>query len=157
MKFAIPATVLSLFAFANAASVLPRQAGFCPEASRFGILGVKPTNLSPGDKFTITANFTCGINQYNIVPKYIDYYIEVPENVNNGHEPPILLARRTFSKSHGDVDKFTTHLPDAFYFTGAAYTVQMDITYAINGTLGKPFYVVGGTEAGVNITDPNSI
>jgi translation initiation factor 2 gamma subunit (eIF-2gamma) len=40
------------------------------------------------------------VNQYDIVPKFIDYYLEVPTN-NNGHEPPVLLARRTFANTPG--------------------------------------------------------
>ena len=49
--------------------------------------------------FTVHADFTCSL-YFGIVPEYIDYYIEVPTN-NNGHEPPILLARREFHQSTG--------------------------------------------------------
>ena len=30
------------------------------------------------------------------MPKYLDYYLEVPAAVNNGHQAPILIARRDF-------------------------------------------------------------
>ncbi|KZT35059.1 hypothetical protein SISSUDRAFT_1131387 [Sistotremastrum suecicum HHB10207 ss-3] len=151
MKFAIASAVLSLATLARATTF------FCPDASRFGILTVSPTNLSPGDEFTITHNLTCAVTQYDIVPTFLDYYIEVPENQNNGFELPILLARRTFKNSSHPVDEFKVKLPDAGYFTNAPYTVQVDVTYPINGSLSTPYFLVGGTEFGVNITDPNSV
>lgn len=45
-----------------------------------------------GQTVTIAADFTCSFS-FDIQPTFTDYYIEVPVN-NNGHEPPILLARR---------------------------------------------------------------
>src|ERR1700733_7889356 len=32
---------------------------------------------------------------YNIVPKYVDYYIGVPAGSNNGHEVNVVITRRT--------------------------------------------------------------
>jgi hypothetical protein len=51
---------------------------------------------------TITTNYTCA-NQRGIRPISTDYIIAVLEN-NNGHEPDILLARRT---NVSTIDKFT--------------------------------------------------
>lgn len=67
--------------------------------------------------FTVAANFTCAA-QLGVHPQYTDYYIEVPVN-NNGHEPPILLARRTLS-SGSLLDQFTTQVG----FSGHVFYVQ---------------------------------
>lgn len=42
----------------------------------------------------INVDLTCAITNFDIVPKFLDYTIEVFAPSNNGHEPPILLARR---------------------------------------------------------------
>ncbi|KAG1780041.1 hypothetical protein EV702DRAFT_56714, partial [Suillus placidus] len=55
------------------------------------------TTLSPGDTFTVTANFTCAA-QLGVHPRYTDYYTEVPVN-NNGYEHPILLAHCTLMQA----------------------------------------------------------
>ncbi|KZS91787.1 hypothetical protein SISNIDRAFT_413687, partial [Sistotremastrum niveocremeum HHB9708] len=148
MKSVLSIALLSLVSVASSA-VLPRS---CPEAAQFGVLTATPTKLSPGDTFTINADFNCAVNQFGIVPKYLDYYIEVLENSNNGHEPPILLARRTFDQSASPslTDNFS--LPRTFYFSGAPYVVQMDVTYPITGTDGNPVFIQGGTEAPLTIT-----
>jgi hypothetical protein len=83
----------------------PRQSSFCAEAAQYGIIIVSPSTVSPGDvsvifhllrssdrntkRLNFNANFAFAINSYGHYPEYIDYYI------NNGDEPPILLARRT--------------------------------------------------------------
>lgn len=46
------------------------------------------------------------------MPKYLGYYIEVLTN-NNGHESPILLARREFDIS-STFDIFTTTVSARF-------------------------------------------
>lgn len=118
------------------------------------------------------ADFTCSPSVLCIstlcIPKYIDYYTKVT-NSNNGHEPPILPARREFYQSTGTYRhlqcfreypllavrlKLTPHpqIPDAYYFKGAAYQVVLGVTYPVNGTTGAPSYQVGGTETGINIT-----
>ncbi|KAG0695592.1 hypothetical protein DFH29DRAFT_263859 [Suillus ampliporus] len=131
------------------AAATPAAAG-CAEADRFGDITVNPSTLSPGDTFTVTANFTCAA-QFDIFPQFTDYYIEVPVN-NNGHEPPILLARRTLNASSPTplLDEFTTQLPFAFYFN-ASYVVVLDTTYPVNGTNGSPYLVVGSVEYPINL------
>lgn len=42
-------------------------------------------------------------------------------------------------------------VPDANYFAGAGYVVMLETTYAVDGTNGTPYYVVGGIEAGITI------
>ncbi|KZP17709.1 hypothetical protein FIBSPDRAFT_714409, partial [Athelia psychrophila] len=123
----------------------------CPEAARYGSLQVSPSTVAAGDSVNIYTNLTCPLSpQYEIVPKYLDYYIEVLTN-NNGHELPILLARREFDTSL-TFDNFTTTIPDGNYFAGAAYSVYVDITYPVNGTTGAPYYQVAGTYGSINIT-----
>ncbi|KZT37294.1 hypothetical protein SISSUDRAFT_1006312 [Sistotremastrum suecicum HHB10207 ss-3] len=148
MKSILSVALLSLVGAATSSAV-PRS---CPESSQFGVLTVSPTTLQPGSTFAINTDFTCSVDQFSIVPKYLDYYIEVPENSNNGHEPPVLLARRQFSTSHGLTDSFTTTVPKLNYFEGAPYVVQVDVTYPIQGTDGEPVYIVGGTEASISLS-----
>ncbi|KZP10454.1 hypothetical protein FIBSPDRAFT_867698 [Athelia psychrophila] len=140
-----------LLTLAAVASATPTRRVTCAEAARFGTLEVVPSKVKVGGSFTVHADFTCSL-YFNIIPKYIDYYIEVTAN-NNGHEPPILLARREFHHSTGTppTDTFSTSIPDAYYFKGAAYQVVLDVTYAANGTTGAPYYQVGGTETGITI------
>ncbi|KAF7975926.1 hypothetical protein HWV62_8197 [Athelia sp. TMB] len=149
MQFKLSALLLSLAAVASAT---PTKRVTCAEAARFGTLQVVPSTVAVGDSFTVHADFTCSL-YFGIVPEYIDYYIEVPTN-NNGHEPPILLARREFHQSTGTppTDTFSASIPDAFYFADAAYVVTLDVTYPTNGTAGTPFYQVGSTETSINIT-----
>lgn len=131
----------------------------CPEASRFGDLIVSPSNLQPGDWFTVHTDFTCAVSaEFDIVPKFLDYYIEVPGQLNNGHEQPILLARRKFhhNRNTPPIDTFNVQLPFAFYFAGAAYEVNLAITYPVNGSNGKPVFIQGGSQFPVNITVPSS-
>lgn len=137
------ATLAAVFAAAT-----PTAALFCAEASRFGNVIVSPTLLSPGDTFTITANFTCAA-QLGVHPQYTDYYIEVPVN-NNGHEPPILLARRTLDPNSPLFDQFTVQLPYSYYFN-ASYVVMLDTTYPVTGTDGSSYSVVGGVETPITI------
>lgn len=139
------ATLAAVFAAATPAAAL-----FCAEASRFGTVSVSPTLLSPGDTFTISANFTCAA-QYGINPQYTDYYIEVPVN-NNGHEPPILLARRTLDPNSATplFDQFTLQLPYAYYFN-ASYVVMLETTFPQTGTDGSSYSVVGGIETPITI------
>ncbi|KAG2131348.1 hypothetical protein DEU56DRAFT_814071 [Suillus clintonianus] len=140
--------------FASLAAVLavatPAAAQQCFEASRFGNVNVSPTTLSPGDTFTVKANFTCAA-QFGIHPQYTDYYIEVPVN-NNGYEPPILLARRTLNASSPTplLDQFTMQLPYAYYFN-ASYVVMLDVTYSQSGTNSSSYSVVGGIETPIKI------
>lgn len=144
MKLTSSVTSLLLAAAVSAASVhTARQS--CPEASRFGGFSVSPTTVSPGDTVTISADFTCSFT-FGIIPAFTDYYIEVPVN-NNGHEPPILLARRQPNVTvSSPTDEFTVKIPFAFFFAGANYTVILDNTFPTNGTNGTPFFQVGGIE-----------
>ncbi|KAG6853970.1 hypothetical protein C0991_011832 [Blastosporella zonata] len=110
MKFAIAATLLSLVGFVASAAV-PRQS--CPEASRFGVISVTPSTVSPGDEIIVTVDLTCAINSFDIIPKYLDYTIEV-SSASNAIKPPIsvppiLLARRDFPAG-ATSDVFTTQV-----------------------------------------------
>lgn len=119
---------------------------------------------------TIAADFTCCFS-FGIQPTFTDYYIEVPVN-NNGHEPPILLARRQPNITMSSpTDQFTVEvslfhisrrsslqlcffffqIPFAPYVAGAGYSVVLDNTFSSNGTNGTPFLEVGGIEAGITI------
>ncbi|KAJ8588462.1 hypothetical protein M405DRAFT_740304 [Rhizopogon salebrosus TDB-379] len=132
------------------AVLTPVAAQSCSEATRFGVVSVTPSTLSPGDTFTVNANFTCSA-QLGVRPQYTDYYIEVPVN-NNGYEPPILLARRTLSTG-SLVDQFTTQLPYAYYFASSSYVVMLDTTYPETGTDGSSYSVVGGVESPITLTN----
>ncbi|KAJ7242965.1 hypothetical protein C8J57DRAFT_992403, partial [Mycena rebaudengoi] len=95
------ASLLGLATFATA------QAGFCPEALRFGTSQVSPSNLASGAPLTVTTNLTCALAKGN-TPTFFDYYIEVLSS-DNGPEAPILLARRTYdSTTSPPVDTFST-------------------------------------------------
>jgi hypothetical protein len=116
MRFTL--SVASLAALAGMASAQVS----CPEAARFGFTTATPTTgLNSGDvcihpllilkvsrvdyvrqQFTITSNFTCSITK-GIKPAFVDYYIHNTIN-NNGHEPPVLVTRRT---NPATVDTFT--------------------------------------------------
>ncbi|EIW74811.1 hypothetical protein CONPUDRAFT_140267 [Coniophora puteana RWD-64-598 SS2] len=154
MQFTVGA--LFTLAVAGAALAAPaehvdakRQSGFCPEASRFGNFNLTPTQVKSGDTITGTLNLTCA-QQYNIVPKYIDYYIEVPQN-NNGYEPNILLAHHE-PAAGAIIDSFTTQVPYAGYFN-ASYDVAVQLTYAVDGSQeGTSYYVTGGVYAPISIT-----
>ncbi|KAF8064865.1 hypothetical protein FPV67DRAFT_158324 [Lyophyllum atratum] len=148
MKFAISATIASLAGLV-ASTGIPRQS--CPQASRFGVLTVTPSGaFNPGDNINIHVDFSCGINTFGIVPKYLDYTIEVPAASNNGHEPPIVLARRVYLAG-AESDIFTTQIPHAFYFAGATTNLVFTNTYAIAGTDGSEVLVQGGVSAGITI------
>ncbi|KAF8071877.1 hypothetical protein FPV67DRAFT_903098 [Lyophyllum atratum] len=150
MKFTISAALLSLAGLVASSSInVPRQS--CPEASRFGILTVTPsTPLNPGDDFTVSVDLKCAVNNFGIVPTYLDYTIIVPSQVNNGHEPPMVIARRTLAAG-ATSDTFTTTVPHGFYFEGAPYSVQFVNTYPIQGTDGSEVLVQGSITAGINI------
>ncbi|KAG6910818.1 hypothetical protein DXG01_007133 [Tephrocybe rancida] len=148
MKFTLSAAILSLAGLVASTSV-PRQS--CPQASRFGLLSVSPTTVKPGDNITVTVDLNCGITNFGIVPKHLDYTIEVPAASNNGHEPPIVLARRDFVAGGANTDVFTVKVPFAFYFAGAPYEVALRNTYPIQGTDGSEVLIQGGVLAGLTI------
>ncbi|KAH7925505.1 hypothetical protein BV22DRAFT_1064886 [Leucogyrophana mollusca] len=147
MQLTLPAIFASFAALASAAAV-PASSVYCSEATRFGVVTIEPSTLSPGDSFTVNADFTCAL-QYGINPEYTDYYIEVPVN-NNGYEPPILIARRT---PNLPTDSFTAQLPYAYYFANTSYVLYLATTYPVNGTNGTPYYPVGGVETPITITN----
>jgi hypothetical protein len=58
---------------------------------------------------TVKADFTCSFF-FGINPTFTDYLIEVPVN-NNGHEPPIVLARRQPNVTAASpIDQFTAQV-----------------------------------------------
>ncbi|KAG6875341.1 hypothetical protein C0992_004221 [Termitomyces sp. T32_za158] len=150
MKLAISATLLT-FAGLVASTAVPRQ--FCPEATRFGTFTVSPNTVNPGDNVTISVNLDCGINQFGIRPKFLDFTIVVPAASNNGFEPPIVLARRDFNSPTGSTsDQFTAKIPLAkFYVAGAPYNILMTNTYPTPGTDGSDVLVQGGIFGGITI------
>ncbi|KAJ7669759.1 hypothetical protein B0H17DRAFT_1209518 [Mycena rosella] len=136
---------------ARAAQPLPRVQ--CPEAARFGSLQVVPSTLAPGDSFTVHVDLTCSA-QLGYLPTYMDYYIEVLSN-NNGHEAPILLARRTYNLSPTDpspADTFTAELPPWYYFEGAQYSVVFQNSFAKSGPNNNSVITTGAISAAINIT-----
>ncbi|KAK0215501.1 hypothetical protein IW262DRAFT_1400671 [Armillaria fumosa] len=127
----------------------------CAEASRFGNVQVVPTNLQPGTDFTINVNLECAVEYFGIIPRYTDFYIEVPEPYNNGYEPAILLARRDYTLPAPPLSptfNFTAQLPHYPYTEGASYTIFLSTTYPINGTDGSEVLIQGGVYTVVNIT-----
>ncbi|KAJ7590237.1 hypothetical protein C8J56DRAFT_888409 [Mycena floridula] len=136
-------------------SATPSARRACPQASRFGDLTVAPTDLTVGSSFTIHVDLSCAINNFNIVPAFLDYSLVVPSSVNNGHEPPIVLARRTFTPTSGAVDTFTARIPFYNgYFAGASYNILLTTTYPQNATVeGEPDVLIqGGIFAPINLT-----
>ncbi|KAH7884312.1 hypothetical protein F5I97DRAFT_1929193 [Phlebopus sp. FC_14] len=154
MKFIHAALLASLATFANGATVNPPSRRGCAEAARFGVVTTSPSSVAPGDSLTINADFNCAINWFGIIPQYTDYYLEVVTN-NNGHEPPILLARRTLLPGATN-DSFTVEIPYAYYFANTTYTGVLDTTYPVSGTNGTPYSVVGGVYFNVNLVNVTS-
>ncbi|EGN97643.1 hypothetical protein SERLA73DRAFT_184431 [Serpula lacrymans var. lacrymans S7.3] len=141
--------LFSLAALSTAVSSV--SAVECAEASRFGRLEVVPSTVAPGQAFDVHANLTCAI-YFEIIPTYLDYYVEVLTD-NNGHEPSIYLGRRDYTYNPlSPVDTFTTSLPYGYYFNGSQYSVVLDMIYPINGTDGSTVNIVGGTQALLNVT-----
>ncbi|KDR86066.1 hypothetical protein GALMADRAFT_235290 [Galerina marginata CBS 339.88] len=152
MKFAISTALLSFAGLVASANISARQS--CPEAVRFGILSVSsPTGASSfnaGDDIAIKVDLNCAIKNFNIVPRFLDYTIIVPASVNNGHEPAIVLARRTLPAGALS-DSFTTKIPHGFFFAGAAYQVFFTNTFPINGTDGSEVLTQGGLSQPITI------
>ncbi|KAJ7695309.1 hypothetical protein B0H16DRAFT_1693115 [Mycena metata] len=124
----------------------------CSEASRFGDLTVTPATLAPGDAFTVNVDLTCAAD-LGYLPTYMDYYIEVLTN-NNGHELPILLARRTFAPVAGasPSDTLITELPPWTYFEHAQYSVVFIDSFARLGPNNNTVIIAGEVSASINIT-----
>jgi len=158
MKFAISAALLSLAGLVASRTTLnvPRQN--CPQAARFGVMSVSSANaqINPGDDFTVHVDLTCAVHYFHIVPRFLDYTIIVPQASNNGHEPPIVLARRTLAAG-ATSDTFTAKLPYGYYFKGAQYSLFLANTYPINGTDGSEVLVQGGIFTGLNVNTTNGL
>ncbi|PPQ79217.1 hypothetical protein CVT25_002823 [Psilocybe cyanescens] len=152
MKFAATSAVFfSLASLVASATIAKRN---CPQAARFGALSAFPVTVSPGDSITVSVNLNCAIEQFGIIPQFLDYTIEVPEASNNGHEQPIVLARRTFNFVPGTIqptDEFTTQVPHAPFFAGAPYNIVLNMVYPINGTDGSTVLVEGGVSFPITI------
>ncbi|KAJ7621978.1 hypothetical protein DFH06DRAFT_769621 [Mycena polygramma] len=139
---------LSLSALASLIAAVSAQ--FCPEASRFGIVSVSPTTVSPGQTYTITANLTCAV-QLGDTPTYLDYYIEGTST--HALPGPMLVARRTYNHSASPpIDKFTAVLPNWYYYTDALYSLMMWNSFARPGPTGESVISVGGIGTGITIT-----
>ncbi|KAK7688289.1 hypothetical protein QCA50_008659 [Cerrena zonata] len=155
MKFINIAVFTSLFATASMAAPQPRQT-FCAEAARFGVMQIVPTDLVPGSWYTLHTDFSCGISK-GVTPKYLDYYLEVPAGLNNGHQPPILIARREFappSTSNPDASlTFTAQIPEwGGFFPNSSYMITLRNSFIQHTTDGQEIYLVGGTEMPINLT-----
>ncbi|KAJ7640317.1 hypothetical protein DFH06DRAFT_1000772 [Mycena polygramma] len=143
----------SLIASLAALAVAPIANAACPEASRFGQLEVVPSTLAQGDSFTVHVDLECA-SELGYLPTYMDYYIEVLSN-NNGHEAPILLARRTYNLGGtglSPADTFTAELPSWYYFTGAQYSVVFVNSFAKPGPNNNSVITQGSISAPINIT-----
>ena len=135
MQLTLPSVFLLLAAVVSAARVHSARQQSCSEAARFGEVSITPDTVVPGDVrtsslpinadwnidncgqiVTVKADFTCSFS-FGIVPKFTDYYIEVPVN-NNGHEPPILLARRQPTVTAASpIDQFTVEVRSLLRFS----------------------------------------
>ena len=143
MKFFTSTTTLLSLAGLVAATAVPRQ--FCPQASRFGTFSVSPTTVNPGDvclclhvpflvltselfgqEITISTDLSCAIDNFGIIPKYLDYSIFVPSDSNSGHEPNIVLARRDFDFSAGLTSDQFTNTVRFSYQMGLFFFVRSD-------------------------------
>jgi len=141
----------SLLASLAALAFAPAATAACAEASRFGELEVVPSTLAQGDWFTVHVDLTCAA-VLGYLPTYMDYYIEVLSN-NNGHEAPIVLARRTYNPaSVAPADTFTAQLPYWFYFADAQYSVVFVNSFGKNGTMNNTVITQGAISVPINIT-----
>ncbi|KAJ7485072.1 hypothetical protein B0H11DRAFT_1861878 [Mycena galericulata] len=135
-------------------ALVPRAvAQACSEAARFGVLEVVPSTLAPGDWFTVHVDLTCA-SQLGYLPTYMDYYIEVLSD-NNGHEAPILLARRTYNLGGtglSPADTFTAQLPYWYYFAGAQYSVVFVNSFGKSGPTNDTVITTGSMSVPLNVT-----
>ncbi|KAJ7636597.1 hypothetical protein FB45DRAFT_906903 [Roridomyces roridus] len=126
------------------------QAGFCPEAARFGNIAVSPSTLAPGQTMTITTNLTCAV-ELGDTPTFLDYYVDGSSEHNIGG--PVLIARRTYDASTSPpLDTFTTTLPVWFYIQDATYSARVDNSFARPGPTGESVIEVGAISTAINIT-----
>ncbi|KAJ6510723.1 hypothetical protein C8R45DRAFT_1088871 [Mycena sanguinolenta] len=145
-SFSLVSSVLAALALSPAAT-----AQDCPEAARFGVLEVVPSTLAQGDWFTVHVDLTCA-KVLGYLPTYMDYYIEVLSG-NNGHEAPILLARRTYNPaSIAPADTFTAQLPEWYYFADAQYSVVFANSFAKPGPTNNSVITQGEISTPINIT-----
>ncbi|KAJ7459604.1 hypothetical protein B0H11DRAFT_2199145 [Mycena galericulata] len=154
MRFNLPLLSSLIFGILAAPRVAAQS---CPEAARFGELEVVPSTLAPGDGFTVHVDLRCAA-QLGYLPTYMDYYIEVLSN-NNGHEAPILLARRTYNLNGtglSPADTFTANLPAWYYFTGAQYSVVFQNSFAKLGPNNNSVITTGSISTPINITGISS-
>lgn len=146
MKFSLAAAAVAV------ASVAHAQEGFCPEAARFGFLTVNPTTVKVGDPISVTYNLTCA-PQKSIRPQFIDYFLEVPVDENNGHQPIIYLARHTFDPSvDTTLDVLNTTIPISPTITAfpdsTGYEIVSNIYYlGASEPNGNPILFMGGIES----------
>ncbi|KAJ7485068.1 hypothetical protein B0H11DRAFT_2018023 [Mycena galericulata] len=142
-------TSVAAFVFAFVPSVAAQPA--CSEAERFGVLSLVPSTVAQGDSFTINLDLTCA-TFFQVFPVYLDYYIEVLTD-NNGHEPPVLLARHTYNTTAApSADTFTAQVPYWDYFSHAQYSIVIQNSNTNVGTMGNTVIAVGSTSAPINIT-----
>ncbi|KAJ7137440.1 hypothetical protein C8R43DRAFT_1203121 [Mycena crocata] len=128
-------------------------AASCSEASRFGVLQVVPSTLAPGDSFTVHVDLICA-KQLGYLPTYMDYYVEVLSN-NNGHEAPILLARRTYKlgkTTKAPADTFSAQLPQWYYFNDTQYSIVFQNSFAKSGPKNNSVITTGSISVPINIT-----
>ncbi|KAJ6552067.1 hypothetical protein DFH09DRAFT_925381 [Mycena vulgaris] len=143
----------SLVASIAAFALAPVATASCPEAARFGVLQVVPSNLVPGDSFTVHVDLECAAEK-GYLPTYMDYYISVLSN-NNGHEAPIVLARRTYNLAGtglSPADTFSAQLPYWYYFAGAQYSVVFVNSFAKPGPMNNSVITQGSISFPLNVT-----
>ncbi|KAJ7083993.1 hypothetical protein B0H15DRAFT_403032 [Mycena belliarum] len=143
----------SLLVSLAAAALAPVATASCSEAQRFGVLQVVPSTLAQGDSFTVHVDLACSA-ELGYLPTYMDYYIEVLSN-NNGHEAPILLARRDYRLNGtglSPADTFTAELPHWFYFADAKYSVVFVNSFSKPGPNNNNVITTGSIAVPLNIT-----
>jgi len=124
------------------------------QASRFGnLLGLpSPASLTTGQSYTVTHDYACAF-YFGQPPTFTDYVLQVTAN-GNGHQPSILVARRTPEVTAAQpTDTFTFTVPFGYYLATASYSLSTIVTYPVNGTNGTPVLQQGGVLNGVTIVD----
>ncbi|KAF4616002.1 hypothetical protein D9613_011218 [Agrocybe pediades] len=149
MKFALAATFLSLGSLVASSNVAARLS--CSQADRFGDPTLSPTTVKAGDTITVNVDLTCGVQNFGLIPQFLDYSIEVLPPNNNGFEAPLILGRHAI-KAGALSDTLVAKIPHAFFVSGAPYSLVVTNIHNINGTDGSPVLTSGGVILPITIT-----
>ncbi|KAF8148073.1 hypothetical protein B0H34DRAFT_758936 [Crassisporium funariophilum] len=150
--FIFIASALAASLSVKASATPEARAVSCSQAARFGALFGLPAELTTGQSYTVTHNYTCSF-YFGMPPTFTDYVLEVTAN-GNGHQPTILVARRTPEVTAAQPeDTFTFTVPFGYYYAPATYTLRTITTFPVSGTDGSPVLQQGGVYNGVTIID----